>query len=167
MDQTEWSYLHQRRFDLRLRARMNRLYQQRRQAVMELREGAVKVASLIAGSVALANVANPVTVQIAAAVIFAGTAAALVFGWGSKARDAARRHGDWTAIEREIDAAGERRFSEADLDRWASRCNEVEASEPAPNRFMIERAYRTACTSLGATPTAGGPWPWVPGLVVP
>lgn len=168
MDQTEWEYLHRRRFDVRLRARMNRLYQQRRAAVMELREGAVKVASLLAGSVTLANVSAPTVVQWATAAIFAGTAASLVFGWGSKARDAARRVSDWVNLERDVDAAGERDFTEAQLDAWAARCNDIEAAEPALNTRMLERAYRQACESLGAQPAPGGVKAlWLPAVVVP
>lgn len=163
----EWDYLHKRRFDVRLRARTNRLYQLRRQSVMELREGLVKVASLIAGSVALANVAHPAVVQAAAAVIFGGTAAALVFGWAAKSRDAARRSSEWTALEREVDAVGERTFSEPQLDAWQARCNEIEATEPAANKTMLERAYRQACESFGVKPSPGGPWPWLPSVVIP
>ena len=167
MDTSEWDYLHKRRFDIRLRARMNRLYQQLRQATMELREGAVKVASLLAGSAAIAQVTNAGVVQAAAAVIFAGTAATLVFGWGPKARDAARRGSEWVALERDIEAAGERSFTEPQLDAWAARCNDIEASEPAPNRRMLERAYRMACEGLGAAPAAGGPRLWLPAVLVP
>lgn len=166
-DDTEWKYLHQRHFDVRLRVRMNRIYQQRRQALMELREGLVKAASLVAGSVALANVADESIVKLAALVIFVGTASALVFGWGAKARDAARRTCEWVALERDIDAAGARNFSEAQLDLWTGRCCDIEAAEPEGNAFMLERSYRAACLSLGAAPARGGPWRWVPAFIVP
>lgn len=120
---------------------------------METREGLVKVASLLAGSVALANVASPSVVRWAAAVIFCGTAASLVFAWGAKARDAARRSSDWAALERDIDSAGERHFTEVMLDAWTARCSEIEASEPKANERMLESSYSDACESLGAAPT--------------
>lgn len=163
----EHEYLHQRRFDVRLHVRMNRLYQQQRQSAMEAREGAVKVASLLAGSVALARVADPWAVQIAAAVIFAGTAASLVFGWGNKARDAARRSSDWTSLERDINAAGERTFTEDQLDEWAARCVEIEAAEPTQNARMLDAAYLKAAEGLGVEPPASSYRRWVPAMLVP
>lgn len=163
-------YLHGRRFDIRVQVRMNRHYQQRRQAAMELREGLVKVCSLIAGSVALANVTSPQIVQAAAAVVFAGTAGALVFGWGAKARDAAKRFVDWVALERDIDAKGERGFTEADLDAWQARCTDIESGEPAPNRRMLMQCHAAACKSLGS-PTDQHPgqagWQRMPPVIIP
>lgn len=168
VEKTEHEYLHGRRFDIRVQVRTNRHYQQSRQAAMEFREGLVKVCSLIAGSVALANVTDPQIIQAAAAVIFAGTAAALVFGWGNKARDAAKRFVDWVALERDIDAAGERTFTEADLDAWQARCTAIESGEPAPNVRLLEACYRKACLSLGSTPTPGGVrFHWLPPVIIP
>jgi hypothetical protein len=166
--QTEWDYLHQRRHNVRLRALMNRLYQQRRAAIMEMREGAVKAASLIAGSVALANVSSPVVVQWAAAVIFLGTACSLVFSWGNKARDAARRASDWVNLDRAVAAAGERSFTEDQLDEWMARCNEIEANEPASNDRLLERCYKEACATLGSEPAPSTiPAPWLPAVIIP
>jgi hypothetical protein len=147
---SDWAYLNQRRHSLKERALANRLYQQARQRIHELREGIVKAASLAAGSVALANVSAPSIVQWAAAVITVGTSASLVFGWGAKSRDASRRAADWTLLERDIEAAGERRFSETQLDTWAARCNEIEAGEPAQNKILFERCSIQAAKALGA-----------------
>lgn len=166
-DDREWRYLCDRRLDLRLRALMNRIYQQERQRRLELREAAVKVLSLVAGSAALARVADAQVVTAAAALIFAGTAASLVLGWGNRARDAARRASDWATLERDIEAAGERGFTEAQLAHWAARCNEIEATEPAANATLLERCYRRAAAALGATPAPGGPPTWRPVLLLP
>jgi hypothetical protein len=166
---TEWEYLHKRRFDIRLRCLTNRFYQQDRARVHELREGLVKAASLIAGSVAIAAIGNPDIVRWCAAVVFCGTAASLVFGWGPKARDAGRRAAEWTSLERDIEAAGERRFTEVQVDTWAARCNEIENGEPAPNKVLLERTYRRACQSLGVQAATGGPLGanWRPYVVLP
>lgn len=134
---------------------------------MEAREGAVKVASLVAGSAALVGVAEPRVVQLAVAFICVGTAMSLVLGWAAKASDASRRAADWVALERDIEAAGLRQYTEAQLDAWAARCSTIESGEPAPNRRLLERAYRDACETLGAAPQPGGPRPWLPAVVVP
>ena len=157
-DAEDFKYLWSRREALRLRALTNRLYQQDRWRILERREGLVKAASLIAGSVALTRVVDPGVVNGCIAVIFAGTAASLVFGWGQKARDAAKRASEWTALERDMEQKGERGFTEADLNTWAARANDVEAGEPAMNSVLFERAYQRACKSLGATPESEAGW---------
>lgn len=148
----EWAYLHDRRCRVKLRALSNRLYQQDRARIMERREGIVKAASLVAGSIAFANVVDPLAVKIAAAVIFLGTALSLVLGWGNKARDAMKRANDWILLERDIEAAGERKFVEGQLDQWMARCNEIESGEPAANERRFELAFIRACTSLDQKP---------------
>ena len=117
---------------------------------MEFREGLVKVASLIAGSVALARVLDPLVITWCIAVIFAGTAGSLVFGWGAKARDAAKRASEWVALDKDIEAAGERHFTEQQLNEWTARCNEVESSEPAANSLLLDECHRRACNALGS-----------------
>jgi hypothetical protein len=169
-DTVNYKYLHDRRFEIRVQVRMNRHYQQRRQAAMEFREGLVKVCSLIAGSVALANVTDPQIIKAAAAVVFAGTAAALVFGWGNKARDAAKRFVDWVALERDIDATGERTFTEADLDAWQARCTAIESGEPAPNRRLLNACHMLACESLGSSTDkhpGKATWQRLPPVIIP
>lgn len=147
-----------RRQALKLRALSNRLYQQDRGRLLEWREGMVKVASLLAGSVALSRVLDPAVVNACIAVIFAGTSASLVFGWSGKARDASRRAADWTALERDIEAAGERQFTEQQLDGWTAGAAQLEAGEASPSRTLYERAYSRACESLGLTPVRAATW---------
>lgn len=145
-------YLWGRRCEIRLRVYSNRLYQQERQRIFEFREGLVKVASLAAGSVAIAKVAHPEQVQYSVAAIFIGTAASLVFGWGNKARDAAKRSTEWARLEQEIESAGERNFTESQLSEWAAKCSEIEHGEPAAHPGLWERTYLQACKSLGHEP---------------
>lgn len=141
MDAQEWSYLCDRRHQLIFKVQMNRKYQLLRQAAMDLREGLVKVLSLAAGSVAFAKVTDPAIVQWAAAFIFFGTAASMVFGWGAKARDASRRASQWISLLRDIQAAGERTFTEAQLDGWAAEANELESTEPPANERLLKQAF--------------------------
>lgn len=162
-------YLWGRRMDLKLRALCNRLYQQDRWRIHEMREGAVKAASLLAGSVALARVLDQTTLQICLAIIFSGTAMSLVFGWSGKARDAARRAAEWSGLDHDIDAAGEHGFTEAQIDAWAARANKIESGEPAMHPGLHERAYLRACASLGMTPKTA-PTRWQqhrPAIIIP
>ena len=103
----EWHYLCERRAHLRVHVLANRLYQQERQRIFELREGLVKVVSLVAGSVAFVRVTDAHLLQACSAALVVGTSAALVFGWGTKARDAAKRCADWAGLDRDIARTGE------------------------------------------------------------
>lgn len=149
----ERDYLWNRRQDLLVKALANRRYQLERQRIMEWREGAVKVASLVAGSAAIAKVADQGVIYGAVAVIFIGTAASLVFGWGGKARDAGKRAGEWIEFEASIVVTGERDFTEQQLNEWQARSNRLEMGEPAQNRYLLEWCYLQACNDLGRTPT--------------
>ncbi|MYM66246.1 hypothetical protein GTP45_05275 [Pseudoduganella sp. FT55W] len=55
-------------------------------------------------------------------------------------------------LDRDIELAGQRDFTESDLAKWAARCNEIEAAEPAAHRGLMERCYQRACTALGQLP---------------
>ena len=149
---SETEYLWNRRVDLRVRVLTNRMYYQERQRIFEFREGFVKAASLVGGSVAFAKVTDPVVVQWCAAVIGGSSAASLVFGFGAKARDSAKRSAEWALIERDIEARGERQFGEDEINSWAARCNELEAGEPAANTALLERCYVRACAALNCSP---------------
>jgi hypothetical protein len=169
IENAEKDYLWDRRHNLLLRITANRIYQQERHRHMEIREGLVKVGSLVLGSVVFASVLDAATLKIAAAAAFALSAASLVFGWGNKARDASKRGVDWAALEHDVEAAGERSFSETQLDAWMARCNDIEASEPAPNQRMLKAARRRACEALGdkEEPAKRGWWLWLPPLFIP
>lgn len=132
---------------------MNRMYYQERQSIFELRDGAAKAISLISGSIAFASVADPMIVKWAAAAVTASGVAALVFGFGNKARESAKRSAEWALLERDIERAGERDFTESQLNDWSARCNEIEAGEPAPHPRLLEQSYLRACAALGSKPS--------------
>ena len=164
----DWKCRWDRRRELKVRALSNRLYQLERQLIMEWREGSVKVASLAASSVAVANVSNQSIIRYAAAVIFIGTCCSLVFGWGNKARDAAKRAADCVALAADIEMSGEREFTEDQLNAWAARSHVLEAGEPAQHAALFERCYRRACADLGVTPAGATAKPrWRPTLFIP
>lgn len=145
-------YLWDRRCDVRLRALMNRIYYQERQRIFEFRDGFVKVVALLAGSVAFAKVADAQVIQYCAAAITVTSAGSLVFGFGNKARDSAKRSAEWALLERDIESAGERDYTEDQVNQWAARCNEIEASEPSAHPALLERSYQRACDALGSKP---------------
>jgi hypothetical protein len=160
---SSYEYLWNKRCDLQLRALMNRMYYQERQRIFEWREGIVKIISILAGSVAFSKIADPLVVQWCAAAITASSAASLVFGFGAKARDSAKRNAEWALLEKQIEERGERTFEESDVSKWAARCNEIEAGEPAPHPALMEECYQRACLALGAIPKGEAPkYRWVP-----
>jgi hypothetical protein len=155
---TETEYLWERRVDIRIRVLMNRIYYQERQRIFEFREGIVKAASIAAGAVTVSKVGEKHIVEICAAIITGSSAVSLVFGFGAKARDSAKRSSEWALIERDIEAKGERSAEEADLNKWSARCSELEAGEPAQNTALIEKCYVRACKALKCTPDPNASW---------
>lgn len=149
---SELEYLWNRRSDIRQRVLANRIYHQERQRIFELREGFVKIISIVASSVTFVKIAHPQWIQWCAAAITGASAASLIFGFGAKARDSAKRSSDWALIERDIEARGERGFDEEDLNKWAARCNEIEAGEPAAHPALFERCNLRACEVMGSKP---------------
>lgn len=128
------------------------MYYQERQRIFDLREGLVKVFSILAGSAVFAKVVPSEVTPWFGIAITAASASSLVFGFGKKSRESEKRSADWALIERDIEARGEREFTEADLNKWAARCNEVEAGEPAPHPGLFERCNQRACESMGSKP---------------
>lgn len=168
MTEEEHLYLWGRRSEIKVRTLTNRLYQQERQRIFEFREGAIKAASIFASTVAFSNLTDPVIIKWCAAVIAGGSILSLVFGFGNKARDSAKRGTEWTHLERDIDVVGQRDFTEEQLAQWEAAANEIEAGEPAPHPGLLEVCYQRACTSLGAIPSGKAPWHYcLPPILIP
>ena len=151
MNDENYDYLWQRRYDIKLRALMNRMYYQERQRIFELREGLIKAASILAGSVAFTKVADPQIVQWCAAIITVTSTFSLVFGYGNKARDSVKRSAEWAQLERDIDQVGERDFTEEHINQWVARANDIEAGEPAAHHVLLDRCFKRAVETLGGT----------------
>jgi hypothetical protein len=149
MTDENFNYLWQRRYEIKVRALMNRMYYQERQRIFEWREGFIKAASILAGSIAFAKVTEPEIIQWCAAFITAASTFSLVFGYGNKARDSVKRSSEWAQLERDIEQVGERDFTEEQINQWFARSNEIEAGEPAAHRILLERCYERAVETLG------------------
>ena len=134
-----------------VRVLANRMYQQERQRRFEFREGLVKAASIIASTVAFTNVTNqnPSIIKWCLFLITAFNIFALVFGYGNKARDSGKRASGWTLLERDIELAGERDFTENQINQWVAQCNEIEAGEPASHQILMELCSKRANVALG------------------
>lgn len=170
MDDDQYAYQWSRRNDILVRALTNRLYQQERQRIMEWREGLVKVVSLAAGSAAIAKVLSPDVLAWGGSVLVVATSLSLVFGYGAKARDAAKRATEWALLDRDINAVGPTAFTPEQINAWAARCNEIEAGEPAPNVKLLQRCYERACEAIGSTPSKVERGFWakrIPAMIVP
>lgn len=148
----EYKYLWDRRAAIQLRALMNRYYYQERQRIFETREGGIRIIAILGGSFAFSKLVTADISQWCAAIITVTSAASLVFGFGTKARDSAKRNAEWALLERDIELAGQRALSEVEINKWAARCNEIEAGEPSMHPRLKEECYIRACESLGSTP---------------
>ncbi|MFY1885171.1 hypothetical protein ACOTCJ_25800 [Achromobacter xylosoxidans] len=170
MDKAEREYQWDRRHNVMVHALANRIYQQERQRIMEFRESAVKVVSLVSGTAAFAVfLSNQEVGRIAGALVAVATMSSLVFGYAAKARDAAKRATEWAMLDRDINAVGPTDFTAQQVNSWAARCNEIEAGEPAPNKRLFQQSYERACIALGGTPTVKSGWlsRHVPAFLIP
>lgn len=161
MDKQDFDYYWARRNDVMVRALTNRFYQQERQRKMEFREAAIKIVALVSGSASFATLPaltsiGPHLPAIAGAVVVVATTCSMVFGFASKARDAAKRATEWAMLDRDIHSIGPQIFTADQVNSWAARCNEIEAGEPAPNYLLLQRSYERACEAIGATPSKIG-----------
>ncbi len=149
MSDENHNYLWQRRYDIKLRALMNRMYYQERQRIFECREGFIKAFSILLGSVAFANVSDKEIIKWCVVLITFFTTISLVFGFGNKARDSAKRSAEWALLERDIEQVGERDFTEEKINQWFARANELEAGEPSAHKVLLEKCFVRAEESLG------------------
>lgn len=149
MNTDENDYLWKRRCEVKYRAQSNRLYQLERWRIMEWRENIIKVCSIFGGTVAFTEIASP-TVRIwAGAMVAFANVMSLVFGYGAKARDASKRSAEWTLLERDIDAIGERDYTEEMVNDWAARCHSIELGEPVANKWLLHRCSESAALAMG------------------
>lgn len=154
-----YRYLWGRRSAVKHAAQTNRLYQLERQQIMEWRENIIKVCSVFGGTLAFTETASDqVRVWAGAAVVFANLMS-LVFGYGAKARDASKRTAEWTLLARDIEAAGERDFTEEQIKEWAARCHTIEVGEPIANKWLLVRCSEMSASSMKAKIDAP-PRPW-------
>jgi len=129
--------------DMRVRVHTNISYQQHRWRILERRENVIKVISLVSASAAFYDLKNQaaasthLTVGVALAVIVATNSWSLVFQWGAKARDAAKRVAAWSQLESEIVRVGLVGFDEQTLAAWEAKAAELEKDEPAANKYLV------------------------------
>lgn len=138
---------------LLFRVYANRLYQQDRWRILERRENFVKAASVVLGTAAFADVkgffgSQPEFVAGLVLAFVTVNVVSLVFQWGAKARDAAKRSGDWTTLERDMQLIGQAGASDDKLNQWRARCAEIETSEPSTNAHMQWLAQQRAAEAL-------------------
>ena len=147
-------YLWNRRHQLRVRVLSNLLYQQERQAVMDLRDRAAKAGTLIAGTAVFAQwTMSSGWLKSLGALVGIFSLISFVFAFSAKAQDAAKRAGEWNALNGEIEKAGERTFDDEMLNNWYARVGDIERGEPAANKALFQQCYERACLLLGGEAT--------------
>lgn len=174
MEPSDHDYQWARRHEVVMRTLTNRIYQQERQRKMEFRESVIKVISLIAGSTAVATLPSTLALDprlpaFAGAVVVLATTCSMVFGFGAKAQDAAKRATEWAMLDRDINAIGPQGYTPDQVNSWAARCSEIEAGEPAPNLRLLQRSYERACEAIGAEPSKTESWlaKRLPAILIP
>ncbi len=108
---------------LRVLIQANLVYQQNRLRVMELRDGGIKLLSLVLASSVVAQLSQHDTALVwwillgSSLVAVVGNGMSLVFNWGGKARDASQRAIDWARLDAEVRAKPPP-VTEQDLAAW-------------------------------------------------
>ena len=142
--------------NVHVRAYANRLYHQERWRILERRENSVKALSVVLGTAAFAEIKGILPngeVPLLPFFVFAfvvANAVSLVFQWGSKARDSAKRSAEWTQLEKDLEKVGPRKADDEKVTAWNARAAEIEAGEPAINQHLMWRSINRACVALGA-----------------
>jgi hypothetical protein len=153
--------------DALVRVQSNRGYHQLRRNILERRENLIKVISLVAASGAFVDVKTLIS-QLAGVItgtpsvgpvtpvagVTVGSASltvllltivianiwGLVFQWGAKSRDAAKRFDAWAALEGKMIKIGLISFNEENLKDWEREMVELELGEPKINAYLALRA---------------------------
>lgn len=148
----------------------NMVYQQTRRRILERRENVVKVVSLVLATgvfldfkTLIGNLATSIFPSIASAipptasnctssiagnfwvtsfllVIVLANSWGLVFQWGAKSRDAAKRYDDWAKLDVKIQQVGLIAYTEEQYAEWNSEASALETGEAQPNRHLVARA---------------------------
>jgi len=123
-------YLWPRRESVLYRVQLSTLYHRKRERFLAFLDRAVSAIAIVGGSAAFANLGGPGYAKLAAAVIALTSTIGLVFGLGERARRHSELARQFLDLEAQMILAGERDFSEADVNRWDATVRAIEASEP-------------------------------------
>jgi hypothetical protein len=108
---------------------------------------------LLLGSAALVAVTPGGLIKVFAVLVLLGSVSSLVFQWGTKARDAAKRQDEWTSLEKKIVGVGKFDF-ESQLPEWQACAAEIEAGEDAIKKKWFDSSESEARRILKMNPVA-------------
>jgi hypothetical protein len=124
-------YLWKRRYAELYRAELSGLYHRKRERFFALLDRGGKALSLIAGTAAFSSLlASADDKALAGLGVAISTLPGLVFAWSDKARQHGELAQKFIQVQAEIVGAGERSFTEEQVDAWSANLRRLEASEP-------------------------------------
>jgi len=131
-------YLWGRRSSLLWRTRLSALYHQKHARFFDIFEKVVKAAGVGGGSAAFALAADKDLVRMIGAIVAAMSALSLVFAFGDRNRKHQELAKDFKNLEAAICEAGERGYSEDDINVWEGKYARIEAAEPAALGALVQ-----------------------------
>ena len=126
----EEGWLWDKREGILTRAELSTLYHRKLERVLSRTDRLIKLLSLIGGSAAIARVATTDVIVAIGLTIAIANGLGLVMAFADRSRKHAELASSFKLLEREIVAAGERDFTERDLNQWEASLREIEAGEP-------------------------------------
>jgi hypothetical protein len=136
-DEVEQEWLWEKREKLLLRAELSTVYHRKLERALSRSDRLIKLLSLIGGSAAITRVATTDLIIAIGLMIAIANALGLVMAFADRSRKHAELACSFKKLEREIVAAGERDFTERDVNQWEAELREIEIGEPPELSALI------------------------------
>lgn len=154
----EKEYLWGRREGVVYGATLSTMYHRRRERFFSLLDRWDKVLTLVLGASAFVKVFGDDTVTWLGIPFGLLASCSLIFDFAERARQHSQLASAFKGLEADVEAKGERGFTEDDVDAWAARLRRIEADEPATYNIVVRlcqneiaraRGERKDVTSIG------------------
>ena len=109
----------------------------------------IKLLSLIGGSAAVTRIATTDLIIAIGLTIAIANALGLVMAYADRSRKHAELACSFKKLEGEIVAAGERDFTEQDLNQWEAKLREIEVGEPPELSTLIRMCQNEQALARG------------------
>jgi hypothetical protein len=144
------NYLWKKRHAVLYHAELSSLYHRKRERFFALFDRGSKAFALIAGTAAFSSLLETAEAKSYAGLVVAlVTIPGLVFGWADKARLHSDLAQKFTQIQAEIAQAGERDFTEQQLNEWSAKLRLIEATEPPALSALVKHCQNQLAAASG------------------
>lgn len=154
----EHEYLNQRWHDIRFQAQVSYLYHRKRQRHWDLLDKGTKGAAIVLGAGTMAQALSAYVPWLGGAISGLGLLS-LVYGYSDRKQQHRELADDYARFAAEIESIGPRDYTEAHLNKWAARQQELNAKEPPTLHTLTTLCQNTVTAVLNSNlPLVKVPW---------